>query len=368
MSQSLLLKDKNYKNFVNEIKQRINLARVKASRSVNKELIFLYWDIGEAIIKKQLKHNWGDSIVESLAKDLQKTFPNTAGFSARNLWDMKRLVETYSDDKILRQVVAELSFIKMKKLNSKFLRQAVAEIPWGNNLLILRKSKKLEEKIFYVFASAKFGWSRKVLLNQIHANSYQRLIKEKKLNNFIKALPVSLAEQVEESLKSSYNLEFLGISKQIKERELENSLITHLRDFILELGYGFSFIGQQYKLSLNNKDYYVDLLFYHRFLKALVAIDLKIGEFEPEHAGKMDFYLNLLNKKEKASDDNPSIGLILCAEKDDLIVEYSLITKSNPIGVAEYTYTKKLPGKLKGKLPSGSDFKEALAEIRSKSF
>ncbi|MEO8230917.1 MAG: PDDEXK nuclease domain-containing protein [Ignavibacteriota bacterium] len=368
MNKNTLSQNRNYQTFVNEIKKRIQLARVKASRSINKELIFLYWDIGEAIIKKQSQHKWGDSIVESLSKDLQNTFPNVSGFSARNLWDMKKLVETYSENKLLQQAVAQLPFIKKQKLKKGFLRQAVAEIPWGHNLLILRKNKSLDEKIFYIIASAKFGWSRKVLLNQINAESYQRLIKEKKLNNFSKVLPNKFAEQAEESLKSSYNLEFLGINEPIRERDLENYLITHLRDFILELGYGFTFVGQQYKISVSNKDYYIDLLFYHRFLKALVAIDLKLGEFEPEHAGKMDFYLNLLNTKEKAIEDNPSIGMILCAEKDDLIVEYSLKTKSNPIGVAEYKLTKKLPKELKGQIPTGNDFKEILSELKPKSF
>jgi predicted nuclease of restriction endonuclease-like (RecB) superfamily len=368
MSKKSLLQDKNYRNFVSEIKVRIQLARIKASRSINKELIFLYWDIGEAIINKQLLHKWGDSIVETLSKDLQNAYPDVNGFSARNLWDMKRLVENYSDKELLQQTVAQLPLIKKEKLSKEFMRQVVAEIPWGHNLLILAKIKSLNERLFYITASAKFGWSRKVLLNQIKANIYQRLIRDKKSNNFLKVLPIEFAAQAEESLKSSYNLEFLGINKQFKERDLENSLINHLRNFILELGYGFTFIGQQYKISISNKDYFIDLLFYHRFLKALVAIDLKIGEFEPEHAGKMDFYLNLLNTKEKANDDNPSIGMILCAEKDDLIVEYSLNSKSNPIGVAEYILTKKLPKELKGQIPTGNDFKEVLADLRSKRF
>ena len=368
MSKKILSQDLNYQNFVREIKERIQLTRIKVSRSINKELIFLYWDIGQAIIKKQLQHKWGDSIVEKLSRDLQNTFPGITGFSTRNLWDMKRLVESYSDEKLLQQAVAQLPSIKKKKINKNFMRQAVAEIPWGHNLLILNKLKDLNERLFYIIGSSKFGWSRKILLNQIKANTYQRLFTEKKLNNFLKVLPTDFALQAEESLKISYNLEFLGISKLVKEKELENSLINHLRDFILELGYGFSFIGQQYKISVSNKDYFIDLLFYHRFLKELVSIDLKIGEFEPEHAGKMDFYLNLLNAKEKSDFDNPSIGVILCAEKNDLIVEYSLSSKSNPIGVAEYILTKRLPKELKGQIPTGNDFKEALADIRIKSF
>jgi len=190
------------------------------------------------------------------------------------------------------------------------------------------------------------------LLNQIKAGAYERAVTEKKTHNFPLALPQYLAEQADEALKSSYNLEFLGIRREVKERELEDRLIERLRDFILELGYGFCFVGRQHRLAQGKKEYFIDLLFYHRFLKALVAFELKVGAFEPEHAGKMDFYLNLLNDKERAPGDNPSIGVILCAEKDDVEVEYALKTKHNPIGVAEYQLQSKLPPAMKGKLPT----------------
>jgi predicted nuclease of restriction endonuclease-like (RecB) superfamily len=183
---------------------------------------------------------------------------------------------------------------------------------------------------------------------------------EKKTHNFILALPEHLAEQADEMLKSRYNLEFLGIGRAMKERELEDRLIARLQQFILELGYGFCFVGRQYRLALGGKEYFVDLLFYHRFLKALVAFDLKIGPFEPEHAGKMDFYLNLLNEKERAPDDRPSIGIILCAEKNNLEVEFALKTKGNPIGVAEYQLQPKLPAELKGKLPTAKQLADAM--------
>jgi predicted nuclease of restriction endonuclease-like (RecB) superfamily len=185
-------------------------------------------------------------------------------------------------------------------------------------------------------------------------------VKEKKTHNFILALPEHLAEQADEMLKSRYNLEFLGIGRAMKERELEDRLIARLQQFILELGYGFCFVGRQYRLALGGKEYFVDLLFYHRFLKALVAFDLKIGPFEPEHAGKMDFYLNLLNDKERAPDDRPSIGIILCAEKNNLEVEFALKTKGNPIGVAEYQLQPKLPAELKGKLPTAKQLADAM--------
>lgn len=193
--------------------------------------------------------------------------------------------------------------------------------------------------------------------------AYERAITEKKVHNFPEALPEYLAEQAEEMLKSSYNLEFLGIRREVKERELENLLIGRLQEFILELGYGFCFIGRQYRLALEEKEYFIDLLFYHRFLKTLVAFELKVGPFEPEYAGKMDFYLNLLNDKERATDDNPSIGIILCAKKNDIEVEYALRSKVNPIGVAEYKLQSKLPDEFKGKLPTARQLAEVVRSV-----
>ncbi|MEN6488914.1 MAG: PDDEXK nuclease domain-containing protein [Smithella sp.] len=293
------------------------------------------------MVERQKKHRWGNAVVEMLSKDLQAEFPSVTGFSPRNLWDMKRLYETYAGA-------------------PPILRQLVAELPWGHNILILQQVAEEPARRYYLEAAANFGWSRNVLLNQIKADAFERARLEKKTHNFPAVLPSYLAEQADEALKSSYNLEFLGISREVKERELENRLIERLRDFILELGYGFCFVGRQYRLAVGQNEYLVDLLFYHRFLKALVAIELKIGKFEPEYAGKMDFYLNLLNDKEKASDDNPSIGIILCAKKDDMVVEFSLRTKTNPIGVAEYHLTKRLPKEFKGKLPTEKELRMAL--------
>jgi predicted nuclease of restriction endonuclease-like (RecB) superfamily len=245
-----------------------------------------------------------------------------------------------------------------------FLRQLVAEVPWGHHVELLKKIKAPAARLYYLRATAQLGWSRNVLLNQIKAGAYERAVAEKKTHNFELALPEYLAEQADEMLKSSYNLEFLGIRRAVKERELEDRLTARLQQFILELGYGFCFVGRQYRLALGAKEYFVDLLFYHRFLKALVAFDLKIGPFEPEHAGKMDFYLNLLNEKERAPDDQPSIGIILCAEKDDVEVEFALKTKTNPIGVAEYQLQPKLPAGLKGKLPTAKQLADVVKKAK----
>ncbi|KAF0127445.1 MAG: hypothetical protein FD189_192 [Elusimicrobia bacterium] len=366
----------DYEQFLSALKKRIQTARLSAARAVNRDLILLYWDIGHAIVKKQELLNWGDSVVEMAAKDLQREFPAMTGFSPRNLRDMKRFYLTYADEAIWRQAVAKLDkgakdeTIRLQsaaKMNEEqilgFLRQLVAEIPWGHNLLILNKLTEPAGRLYYLRAVARFGWSRNVLLNQIKAGAYERAALEKKTHNFPLALPEYLAEQAEEALKSSYNLEFLGIRREIRERQLEDRLLARLREFILELGYGFCFVGRQHRLALGQKEYFIDLLFYHRFIKALVAFELKVGPFEPECAGKMDFYLNLLNEKERAPDDRPSIGIILCAEKDNLEVEFALKSKTNPIGVAEYHLHSKLPPELKGKLPTARQLLDVVRPI-----
>jgi predicted nuclease of restriction endonuclease-like (RecB) superfamily len=238
----------------------------------------------------------------------------------------------------------------------------VSLVPWGHHANALLRVIDPTARLWYLRATAKFGWSRNVLLNQIKAGAYERAVTEKKSHNFDLALPEHFAEQADEMLKSSYNLDFLGLGKAVRERELEDRLISRLQAFLLELGYGFCFVGRQHRIALGKKEYFIDLLFYHRFLKALVAFDLKVGPFEPEHAGKMDFYLNLLNDKERGPEDQPSIGIILCAEKDDVEVEFALRTKANPIGVAAYELQSKLPVNLKGKLPTAKQLADLVRE------
>lgn len=356
----------DYLAFLAALTDRILHARTSAARAVNHELVLLYWDIGRAIMEKQQVLGWGESVIERISSDLQTAFPEATGFSPRNLRDMKRFHLAYKDAAIWRQAAAKLPGAAKTEdpARTPFLQQLVAEVPWGHHLLILNKVADSAARLYYLRATAQLGWTRNVLLNQIKAGAYERAVKEKKTHNFALALPGHLAEQADELLKSRYSLEFLGIAQPMKERELEDRLIARLQQFILELGYGFCFVGRQYRLALGRKEYFVDLLFYHRLLKALVAVDLKIGPFEPEHAGKMDFYLNLLNEKERAPDDQPSIGIILlCAEKDDVEVEFALKTKTNPIGVAEYQLQPKLPAEFKGRLPTAKQLADAVREV-----
>jgi predicted nuclease of restriction endonuclease-like (RecB) superfamily len=381
----------DYERFITALKSRIQAARISASRVVYREMILLYWDIGHSIVEKQKSLGWGESVVEQTSKDLRRAFPEMTGLSPRNLRNMKQFYLAYADESIWQQVVAKLekrqasailqqavaelggrqvSSIRRQpvaKLGgrgvSAFLRQAVAEIPWGQNLHILNKVTEPAARLYYIQATARFGWSRNTLLNQIKAGAYEHALLERKTHNFPLALPEQLAGQAEEALKSSYSLGFLGVRREIKEQELENRLIERLREFILELGYGFCFVGRQHRLVLGQKEYFIDLLFYHRFIKALVAFELKVGPFKPEHAGKMDFYLNLLNEKERAPDDRPSIGIILCAEKDNLEVEFALKSKTNPIGVAEYHLQAELPAEFKGKLPTARQLMSVVRPI-----
>ncbi|MBK8565781.1 MAG: DUF1016 family protein [Saprospiraceae bacterium] len=329
-----------YHQLLTTIKTTIREERTKAIRQLNRSLIGVYWEIGRHIVESQAQHGWGKGIVEQLSKDLRQEFPGEEGYSARNLWDMRRLYETYKDFSNLRQLVAE--------------------IPWGQNLVILNRAESHEERVYYLNAAAEMAWSRDVLLNQIKAQAYQRHALQPKHTNFKKVLPEHFAEQANEAIKSRYSLEFLGIHEPILELELERQLIAKLKDFILELGYGFSFVGNQYALKLGGKTYRVDLLFFHRKLRCLVAVDLKIGAFKPEYAGKMNFHLELLDEQVKLPEENPTIGIILCAEKDSLEVEYSLRTSNKPIGVAEYQLFPQLPEGLVGQLPSPEELKGSI--------
>jgi len=334
------LNNNNYSTFINEIVATINSARYDAFKSINKHHISLNFEIGKQIVDNQKKNDWGKSIVDTMSKDINKTIDGVRGYSPQNLWKMRQFYLEYKD---------ETDLIKL-----------ALEIPWGHNMLIIHKLKDEDERAYYLKSTSQMAWSRAILLNQIKANAYQHHIANPKQSNFEKALPVHLSEQANEAIKSEYNLDFLGITKPILERELENRLVENIRDLLLELGYGFTFIGNQYRLKLNQKEYFIDLLFYHRFLKCLVAIELKTVEFTPEFAGKMNFYLELLDKQEKQPDDNPSIGIILCPTKDNLEVEYSLKSSTKPIGVSEYKLTHELPSKLKGKVPTAKELKQML--------
>lgn len=331
-----------YKPFLKDIIEKINIARIKASQAINFSAIQLNYEIGKLIVERQEKYGWGKSIVEKLSKDLKTIFYGSNGYSSQNLWLMRQFYLEYKDKPDMFDLAQK--------------------VPWGQNLLIIQKEKNDDARQYYLKAVYEMAWSRSVLLLQIKADAYKHHLLEPKQNNFEKALTIHQAEQANESLKSVYNLDFLGIKKPVIERKLEALMINKIKNLIMELGYGFCFIGNQYNLKLNQKTYRLDLLFYHRILKSLIVVDIKTVEFEPEFAGKMNFYLELVDEQLKQSNDNPSIGIILCPEKDSVEVEYALRIQDKPIGVAEYRLTKELPEKLKGKLPSVADLKKRIEE------
>ena len=275
LRDATLIISPDYLQFIEELKARVVSARVTAARAITHEAILLYWDIGRGIVEKQKLHAWGESVIDQVSIDLLNAFPGTTGYSPRNLRSARQLYLSYSDPAIWLQPVAKLAkqagtteiwLQPAAKLTAEsaieFLRQLVAEIPWGQNLLILNKLTDPTARLWYLRATARFGWSRNVLLNQIKAGAYERAVTEKKTHNFDLALPEHFAEQADEMLKSSYSLDFLGLGKAVKERELEDRLISRLQAFLLELGYGFCFVGRQHRIALGKKEYFIDLLFY----------------------------------------------------------------------------------------------------------
>lgn len=316
MSKQINIDISEYREILHQAIRQINTARTLIAKQVNSTTNSVYWNLGKLLSEKQLEKGYGSGVVKQLSIDLKSEFPDM-GLSPRNLWNMKRLYEHYyqADIKLL---------------------QSVAVLPWGHNLLLLDKIQSLDEVVFYANEVLTKGWNRDLLLNAIKMDTYNRNKSQLKTNNFSNTLPEISAEYANQVFKSSYNLGFLGITEPIKELELENRLIAKIRDFVLELGKGFSFIGNQYRLEYNNKEYFVDMLFFHRGLRSLVAIELKIGSFKAEYVGKMNLYLSLLDKLEKGENENPSIGIILCADKDHLDVEIVLQDINKSIGVAEY--------------------------------
>lgn len=320
----------DYPALLAEVKARVQSAQYAALRAVNKELVGLYWDIGRLIVERQQSAGWGKAVVARLAADLQEAFPGTGGFSASNLWRMKSFFETYSG----AEKVAPL----------------VREIGWSHNLLILERCKDAQEREFYLRMTRKFGWSKNVLAHQIDNQSYEKSLLGQ--TNFDRALTPALRAQAKLAVRDEYAFDFLELGERHSERELEGALIARIEDFLRAMGGMFAFMGSQYRLEVAGKEYFIDLLLFHRRLRALVAVELKIGEFEPEFVGKMQFYLAALDEQARQEDENPSIGIILCKEKNRTIVEYALRDARKPIGVATYAITRTLPKELKDQLPA----------------
>lgn len=320
----------NYKEFLNDLKERVATSRYKAALNVNREMIFLYHHIGSEIIQSQEKHGWGAKIINQLSLDLRAEFPEMKGFSPQNLKYMKRFAEEYSFEEIGQQ--------------------AVDRLPWGHNIILMYELSDKTEREFYIKKTVEHGWTRNVLSMQIETNLYKR--EGKAVTNFGVKLPAPHSDLAQATLRNPYLFDFLSLGKDAHEREVEKGLVAHIERFLLELGEGFAFLGRQYHLQVEDQDFYLDLLFYHIKLRSFLVVELKSGKFKPEYAGKMNFYLSAVDDLLRHPGDNPSIGLILCRSKVGVLAEYALRDMAKPIGLAEYRLTEALPKEIKTLLPS----------------
>ena len=330
----------NYAALLASLQERIRGAQVRAALSVNRELVLLYWQIGREILIQQVAQGWGAKVIDRLSQDLRQAFPEMKGFSARNLKYMRAFAEAWPDQ--------------------SFVQQVAAQIPWFHNCVLLDKLSSPEEREWYARKAIENGWSRASLVHQIDTKLHMRLGSAQ--SNFATALPAPQSELAQQLLKDPYTFDFLSLGAEAHERDLERALIEHLRAFLLELGLGFAFVGSQYHLEIGGQDFYLDLLFYHFRLRCFVVVDLKIGAFQPEDAGKMNFYLSATDDLLASAQDQPSIGLILCREKNRVIVEYALRDLSKPIGVSAYQLTRALPEGLRGSLPTIEDLEAELSQ------
>ncbi|WP_288241336.1 PDDEXK nuclease domain-containing protein [uncultured Bacteroides sp.] len=342
------MEDKNitteYTCFLNEITLRIRSAQYEALKAVNKEMIALYWEIGKRITEQQAISGWGKSVVETLSRDIQKEFPGIKGFGVSNMWDMARFYAEYQSNEILQPLVGEIS--------------------WSKHIVILTKCKETQQRQFYILATRKFGWTKDVLINKIELKTYEKYLLGQ--NNFDKTLPEKTRNQAVLALKDEYSLNFAGLDEEHSEYELEQSIVKNIRSFLMEFGPDFSFIGNQYKLVVDDTEYFIDLLLYNRRLQAMIAIELKIGEFKPEYKGKMEFYLNVLNDTVKLPHENPAIGIIICKSKKRTTVEYALKSSNLPIGVVTYSLSSELPDDYKKLLPAPEDIAKKLEVLITK--
>ena len=333
-----------YKNLLTDIKQRILSAQLKAALSVNAEMIFLYWQIGDSIAQKQKEQGWSSGVIPQLAKDLKIEFPNSKGYSERNLSYMLRFAKEYQ--------------------NVTILQQSVAKLPWGHNILLIEKIKDQKSRFWYVEKCIENNWSRDVLDLQIKSNLIER--QGKSINNFDSTLPKPLSDLASQTLKDPYIFDFLTLDQDFREKDVEKQLTNHITKFLLELGKGFSFLGNQYHLEVANQDYYLDLLFYHIKLKCYIVIELKNTKFKPEYTGKLNFYLSAVDSLIKEESENPTIGILLCKDKNNIEAEFALRDINKPIGISEIQFVEKLPDNLKSALPTIEEIENELKNFGNK--
>jgi predicted nuclease of restriction endonuclease-like (RecB) superfamily len=345
---------KGYDELLGQLKERIRSAQLRAAVAINRELVSLYWHIGRSIADRQKTEGWGKAVIDRLGDDLQKAFPGMSGFSRTNVYRMRAFYLAYQDaGQLVPQLVGQITDVG--------LPSAVADIPWGHNVVLVEQIKDLRERFWYARSTVEHGWSRSILVHWIESGLYKR--QGRAQTNFAKTLPALQSDLARETLKDPYSFEFLTIADDAAEQELERGLVAHIRQFLIELGAGFAFLGQQYRLEVGGEDFYLDLLFYHVKLRCYIVIELKTTSFKPEYAGKMNFYLSAVDDLLRHPDDKPSIGIILCKAKNQVVAEYALRDLAKPVGVSSYItkLVESLPPSLRGSLPTP---KELEAELK----
>lgn len=369
-----------YQSWLKEIKTRVTSVRLQAALSASSEMIQLYWFLGSEIEQKQKDAKWGSGFIDQLSNDLNNEFPDSSGFSSKNLRYCRAFYRFYSDPKKWQQSVAELINENSNRnrqqtvaknedrservLPEPFVRQWCCRIPWGHNILIFTKSQSVEEALFYIKETIDSGWSRDTLALQMKSSLYARA--GKAVTNFEKTLPHPRSDLAQQILKDPYSFDFLTLTEPYNERIIEAQLVNQIAKFLLELGKGFAFVGQQYPIEVGETDYYLDLLFYHTVLKCYVVVELKNRKFIPEYAGKLNFYLSAVDSLLKNDDDNPTIGLLLCRDKNNIEVEFALRDLNKPLGVSEYIITEVLPEELKGSMPTAEELEADLSLFEEK--
>ena len=330
MPISLTAPPEGYADWLGDLKTRIHAAQQRALQAVNLELVQLYWEIGTAILARQQKQGWGAKVVDRLAHDLRTTFPDMQGFSVRNLKYMRTFAQCWG--------------------NSQFVQQLLHKLPWGHNVVLLDKLGTEQERRWYAAKAIEHNWSRNILVMQIETRLLER--SGKAVTNFAVTLPKAQSDLARESLKDPYRFDFLGLTDEAQERAIENALVKHVTEFLLELGAGFAFVGRQVLLDVGGDEFFIDLLFYHLKLRCYVVVELKGGKFKPEHLGQLGFYLTAIDRQVKSEQDNPTIGLLLCKSKNKIVAEYALGDKNQPMGVAEYKLLESLPAEWQTSLPT----------------
>jgi len=351
-----LIKTPEYKNWLTELKNRLLTVQLKAAVTVNKQLLEFYWQLGADIVTKQNESQWGDGLIKQLSHDLMTEFPEMKGFSVSNLKYMRQWYSFYSEH---HRVIGQQPVGQLPEPDKPDFIQQITAIPWGHNVAIIAKCKTPHEALYYVENTRIHNWSRAVLIHQIESALWER--EGKAITNFSTTLPAPQSDLAKQTLKDPYIFDFLALTKEHNERDLELGLVKHITSFLLELGAGFAYIGRQVQLQVGERSFFPDLLFYHTRLHCYVVVELKTVDFEPEHAGKLNFYIKAVDEQLRKDGDQPTIGILLCKSKDKLVAEYALSDIHKPIGVSEYHLTQSLPENLQTSLPTVEEIEAELA-------